>query len=109
LVRPSEFRIETKDVAPGVRRVTPVGELDLATSPRLESEVERTVSSGAAQVVVDVSQVSFLDSTGLRMFLALHERAQTEGWVLTLAAPSEAVRSILEITGSSESLPLVDD
>jgi anti-anti-sigma factor len=109
LVTPGEFRIETKDISPGVCRVMPSGELDLATAPRLESELQRAVGAGAEHVVVDLSQVGFLDSTGLRMFLALSERAQSEGWVLTLTAPSQAVRSILEITGSSESLPLDND
>lgn len=108
MVRPGEFRIETKSISPGVRRVTPVGELDLATAPRLESELERALSAGAAQVVVDLSQVGFLDSTGLRMFLALNARAGAEGWLLTLTAPSEAVRGILQITGASGSLPLED-
>jgi anti-sigma B factor antagonist len=108
LVTPGEFRIETKVVSPGVRRVIPVGELDLATAPRLETELERAVSAGATRVVVDLSQVGFLDSTALRMFLALSERADAEGWVLTLAAPSQSVRAILDITGSSGSLPLED-
>jgi anti-anti-sigma factor len=108
LVRPGDFRIETESLSPGVCRLTPVGELDLATAPRLQSELDRAVGAGAARVVVDLSQVGFLDSTGLRMFLALSERAGAEGWVLTLTAPSDAVRAMLEITGSSGSLPLED-
>ena len=108
MVTPGDFRIETTSVSPGERCLTPVGELDLATAPRLESELERAVAAGAARVVVDLSQVGFLDSTGLRMFLALNERAHAEGWVLALTAPSESVRAILEITGSSGALPLED-
>lgn len=109
MVRPGDFRIETTSISAGARRLTPVGELDIATAPRLESELTRAVSAGATHVVVDLSQVGFVDSTGLRMFLALNERAAAEGWTLTLTALSESVRAVLEITGSSGALPLEDD
>jgi anti-sigma B factor antagonist len=96
-------------VHPGVWRLTPVGELDLATAPRLESEVEGVLSGTASQLVIDLSRISFIDSTGLRMFLVLQERSLAHDWQLTLTGPSEAVRPILDITGSGQTLLLAAD
>jgi anti-anti-sigma factor len=59
--------------------------------------------------VIDLSEISFIDSTGLSMFLVLQARSASHGWELTLTRPSEAVRSILQITGSEQALPVVDD
>lgn len=87
----------------------PAGELDLATTPRLESEIEAAAAGEIKHLVIDLSEISFIDSSGLSMFLVLQERSASRGWELTLTRPSEAVRSILEITGSAQALPVVDD
>jgi anti-anti-sigma factor len=109
LIRPEEFQVQREQLAPGVCRLTPAGELDLAAAPQLEAEVEAALAAAAEQLVIDMSHISFIDSTGLRLFLVLQERSTAAGWQLTLTRPSEAVRSILEITGAGETLPLVDD
>jgi anti-sigma B factor antagonist len=92
-----------------VWRLVPAGELDLATTPRLESEIETATAGEIEHLVIDLSEISFIDSTGLSMFLVLQARSASHGWELTLTRPSEAVRSILQITGSEQALPVVDD
>jgi anti-anti-sigma factor len=109
MVRPRTFRIETESPAPGTCQITPAGELDMATAPRLLANLEEVLAGDVHHVVINLSKLDFLDSTGLRLFLALQRRASTEDWALTLTSPSETVRSILEITGSGRSLPIVED
>lgn len=109
MVRGKHFRVTTESLHGGVVCVVPEGELDLATTPGLQTAVEDALAAGPDQVVIDLSKLAFVDSTGLRMFLALHERAVSDGWTLTLARPSEAVNTIFDITRSRDSLPIVED
>lgn len=87
-------------------RVVPAGELDLATAPRLESEV-RAAAAAAKEVVLDLSGLTFIDSSGLRILILLYERSQAEGWVLAMVAPAGEARAIFRISGVDKHLPFV--
>lgn len=106
-MRAPEFEVASEAVAPEVTVLTPAEELDLASVPHLEAAVSEALRSGARHLVLDLSQLAFLDSSGLRLFLVLCERSRSEGWQLTLTRPSEPVRTLFEITGAAPSLPLV--
>jgi anti-sigma B factor antagonist len=80
--------------------VVPVGELDLATSGKLEQEVRRVQTAGAARILLDLREVDFIDSTGLRMLLSLRNDAARNGHALTLAPPGPAGMRVLELTGT---------
>ena len=108
MTEPSSLKIE-RNVQADTVRLSPVGELDLATVAQLEQEVMATVSHDARDVVIDLSGLTFMDSSALRLFLMLNQRATDEGWRLGLVNPSEQVRSVLQITGAEQSLPLRDE
>lgn len=101
-----EFEVRSEDAAAGVTVLTPTSELDLASVPRLEAAIGDALESGSNHLVLDLGRLTFVDSTGLRLFLVLYRRARSEGWQLTLARPSEPVRTLLEMTGAGSSLPL---
>jgi anti-sigma B factor antagonist len=90
-------------------RLTPVGELDIATAPQLEQEVRSLLARPVREVVIDLSRLTFIDSSALRLFIVLNERSSSEGWSLALIRPTGQVRSVFEITGAEESLPFIDD
>jgi anti-anti-sigma factor len=98
-----------RDVRGGSARLTPAGELDLATVPQLEREVEAVLSQGLREVVIDLGELTFMDSSALRLFLTLSQRARGEGFTLSMVNPAEQVRSVLQITGAEQSLPLGED
>lgn len=78
-------------------RVT--GELDLATSPRAESDLLRLIHEGLGRrLVLDLSQLSFLDSTGLRALWRTRQHAQAAGTQLYLSAASDSVMRVLKVT-----------
>jgi anti-sigma B factor antagonist len=89
-------------------RLTPSGELDIATAPQLEQEVRSLLARSVRDVVIDLRRLTFIDSSALRLFIALNERAGTEGWTLGFVRPVGQVASVFEITGAEESLPFVD-
>jgi anti-sigma B factor antagonist len=90
-------------------RLTVTGELDIATVPRLEEAVATVLAEGARSVVVDLSRLAFVDSSGLRMFITLNDRGAAEGWSLGLIRPPDPAYSVFQITGAEENLPFIED
>jgi len=77
------------------------GELDMAAAFRLESELERLIDSpGIDGVVLDLAEISFLDSAGLGALLSLREQATRVGRDLRIDRMSEPVRRILDATAT---------
>ena len=90
-------------------RLTPVGELDIATAPQLEQEVRSLLARSVRHLIIDLSRLTFIDSSALRLFIVLNDRSAGEGWRLSLIRPTGQVRSVFEITGAEENLPFIDD
>jgi anti-anti-sigma factor len=82
--------------------VVAAGELDLATAPALAREIDDLHTSGFRHVVVDLHQVGFIDSSGLRMLLDLRNQLESEGGRLTLVPPRPSARLIFEITATHQ-------
>ena len=76
-----------------------VGEVDAHTAPRLEGEIQAGLfTSGITQLVLDLSAVTFLDSSGLRVVIAAHRSMRERDGSLVLRRPSDTVQRLLEIT-----------
>ena len=79
--------------------VTVAGELDPHTAGELQATLEEVLMpDGVSRVVLELSGVRFIDSSGLRVLLAANESLMRAGGRLTLRAPSAAVMRLLEIT-----------
>lgn len=79
--------------------ITVAGEVDLSSSPALREEFLRLVGLGRYQVIVDLSGVEFLDSTGLGVLVAGLKRLRDNGGDLVLAGPEPRILRLFEITG----------
>lgn len=75
------------------------GELDLLGAPRLQSEIESDTVGAAEVVVLDLDEVQFIDSAGLRVVLAAHESTVERGQRLALTPGSPQVRRLFSIAG----------
>ncbi len=83
------------------------GELDLASAPLLQSEIESSEIDHTALVVLDLEDLEFIDSTGLRIILAAHERSQERGQEFAVTPGSQQVQRLLTITRVSEHLRII--
>lgn len=92
--------------APGVLTLRPRGELDIATVPRLRDALAQREPAEA--LVLDLRDLSFLDTSGLQMVVEVGRRARTEGFELTLVRGPHAVQRVFEIAGLTEMLPFSD-
>ena len=83
------------------------GELDMGTVEALESHVDAALEESSA-VVVDLADVSFIDSCGLRLLLRSSARARDLGSPFFLARPSDQVKRLLVVTGTVGLVPVLD-
>jgi len=101
-----KFRIETRESESGTT-IKLAGELDSATCTEL---LERFEQASAAPdfraLVIDLEEVSFIDSSGMRAIIAVELRAQEDGIALALTPPPPAVTELLRVTGISDRLPV---
>lgn len=93
----------------GLVHVALVGELDLSTVAKVQEELRRVEATSPATVVVDLSKLSFLDSTGLRCIVTADERAREEGRRMVIVRGPDAVQRVFAITRLEERLEMVDD
>jgi anti-sigma B factor antagonist len=75
------------------------GELDLLAAPLLQGEIESERADAANVLVLDLDDVQFIDSAGLRVILAAHERAIERGQRLAFTPGSPQVQRLFSIAG----------
>lgn len=80
--------------------VVVAGDLDLATADALEQEVRTLRRAGFERVLIDLRDVGFLDSTGLRVLLALRNDAKRDGSQLAVVPGPREVQRVFELTAT---------
>lgn len=88
----------TETIAPGVAVITAAGRLNLAAAQELRTVVRRSIDEGGSRVVVELSGVTFMDSSGLGALVACLKSARQAGGDLRIAAPSPQVSMVLELS-----------
>ena len=102
-INPGELLVTVSGATPSYE-VRLLGELDMSTAPQLREELLRLASGagGPAQVTVDLSELAFVDSTGLSELITGLKRLRQGGGDMALRSPTPATRRVLEITGLTE-------
>jgi anti-sigma B factor antagonist len=85
------------------------GEIDLDSAPKLADAIGELIQRGCRQVALDLGAVEFMDSTGIRVLVDMHERLLDADGELLLQAASTPVRRVLALTGIDRLLPLADE
>jgi anti-anti-sigma factor len=85
------------------------GELDMSGTDRLRVALEQAETPPTGLLVLDLSKLDFIDSTGLEVLLRAARRAHDAGGRLIVARPSRYVRRLLEMTAIDQSLDVVED
>ena len=83
------------------------GELDVGSADALEQQVRTIQETSVRELVVDLSELDFIDSSGLRAILHIDAFANDRGWRLRLIPGPEEVQRVFELTGTLEQLPFV--
>ena len=99
------IEIQTTSDVPVVRIS---GELDIDQAVRVREQLDKVIDAGTVRFVIDLSDVSYIDSTGLGMLVAVHKRLVTEQRFYVLTVPRASQRKVFEITGLSTVLIIVE-
>jgi anti-sigma B factor antagonist len=94
-------------LGPDRARVFLRGELDLATAPRLHKPVDDLLARNGQHrslVLIDLAEVTFCDSSGLRALLEIRDRCQRVGTTLRLTNVPADIHRIFELTGTASVL-----
>jgi anti-sigma B factor antagonist len=104
LLEPASVHTDTEDQAPVV---VVAGEIDMATAPMLERELTAAIGAGDGAVVLDLCDVTFFDSSGLRAAIVAHRDLHDQGRRLAVACdPQGHVRRTFGLAGVTEMLDL---
>jgi anti-sigma B factor antagonist len=91
----------------GVRFVAVSGELDVATAPLLVERLTEAEAGAERLIVLDLTDVVFMDSTGLHVILQAHRRSQQNGNRLRLTKGSDQVQRLFDLAGALDRLPFL--
>ena len=104
----TDFTSQGSVVRDGLGLIELSGEVDLYTAPRFKDELIALVDDGVVNVVIDLSQVSFIDSTALGVIISGVKRLHERDGRLRIVAASRPVVRILDITGLDKVLTIFD-
>ena len=81
------------------------GDLDMSARFQAEQAHDELLSEPVEQLVVDLGEVTFVDSTGMGLVLEVHDRARSEGFKLRLLRGPDEVQRVFELAGVADVLP----
>jgi anti-sigma B factor antagonist len=84
------------------------GELDISTAQLLEDDLHRVEAERPELIVLDLRDLAFMDSTGLRLLIMADARAKEEGRRLAIGRGNEMIQRVLHLTRLDERLEVVD-
>jgi anti-anti-sigma factor len=102
------LEVKTED-RNGLVHVALMGELDLSTVAKVQEELRKVEATSPPTFVVDLSKLTFLDSTGLRCIVTADERARDQGRRVVIVRGPDPVQRVFAITRLEERLEMVDD
>lgn len=109
MTAPLDFSVQEGDEA-GVKVIAVAGELDIATAPSLCARLDASRAGRRPRLLVDLSQVEFCDSTGLRALLGAASEVRLHGGIFALVCPPDTVVSrLLDVVGAGEAIAIYAD
>ena len=88
--------------------VTPTGEIDLSTVDEVRDELSRARGE-ARLVVLDLREVAFMDSSGLRLLVELQRASAADGFAFAVVRGPESLQRLLELSGLEGRVRMVDE
>lgn len=101
----------SQELEGGLYVVSVAGELDISTAPKLEALLDAVAAAAPRSVIVELDDVTFVDSSGLRVLVAYRNRFDDDesGARFVIDGMTPAVRRVFEVAGLLERLAAPDD
>jgi anti-sigma B factor antagonist len=96
---PTRFSVETTADGTGTHTLTISGEVDTFTSAGLRDALNEAIGGGSTDIIIDMSAMEFIDSTGLGVLVGALKRLRERDGTVTLRKPRPAALQVLSIVG----------
>jgi anti-sigma B factor antagonist len=106
---PEPFEVEVRPDHHARVFVIPRGELDMASTDKVADSIDALVGNGVAEIVLDLRELTFMDSCGVGRLVAARRRARRAGRRLVLVRGGRAIQHLLALTGMDETFEIVGD
>jgi anti-anti-sigma factor len=83
----------------GIAVISVAGELDVSNHQRLRRCLSEVADAGLNEIILDVEHLTFMDSTGLSVLVACHNRMEGDGGTFSILAPTHIVKRLFDVTG----------
>jgi anti-sigma B factor antagonist len=93
------FHIEDEPVDGVTHLVVVTGEIDLFTAPELKSRLSAPIDDGKTRIIVDLSAVTFIDSSSLGVLIGAHKQLKESGSGLVIVCDDRTIMNTFKITG----------
>src|SRR5919106_1166148 len=103
-----DFAIKDRQLDGDTHVVAVTGEIDLFTAPEFKERVSAPIDAGRANVIIDLLETTFIDSSSLGVLIGAHRRLKLRGGRLIVACDDEAIVKTFRITGLDGVFQLVD-
>jgi anti-sigma B factor antagonist len=101
--------LEVRRARDGGRRIVCLcGELDLSNAEQAEREIEAALAGDGSEVVIDMRELSFIDSTGIALLVGAMRREDAASRLRFVPSPFQSVRRVIQITGLEQRMPTLD-
>jgi anti-sigma B factor antagonist len=101
------FQISTEqDGSAAVMRLA--GEMDISCEEAFAAALQASLAGGTSELLIDLSNLKFIDSAGLRMLIALWDQSRNDGLDLSMLQGTGQVRRTIEVAGLDDFMPIVD-
>jgi anti-sigma B factor antagonist len=94
-----QFRAEFEELKDGLGVVALAGEVDIDTAPQFRLAVKHAIDAGASSLIVDMAQVTFIDSTALGILVSGVRQARQRDGALAVVCTEENINRVFELTG----------
>jgi anti-sigma B factor antagonist len=102
----SDSQVKTSNLDRGVTRVHLVGEVDIAIAERLQRALDDLIRDGHKRLLVDLTDVTFIDSTGLGVLLHTVKQLRRRRGRLVVLCPDPTMRALFELVGHNLLFPV---
>jgi anti-sigma B factor antagonist len=104
-----EFQLDAESLGDGRAVLRVAGEVDVYTAPQIREQIQDLAAKGTVQLVADLSQVEFIDSSGLGALIGGLRRVREDDGSLVLVIPTRRILRVFQLTGLTKALRIYDN
>ena len=102
----TDLQINDREVDSQTHLLEVAGQIDLYTAPEFKAWIQRVIERGKRRIVVDLSAVDYMDSTGLGVLVGALKRVRPFDGSITIVSSDENIHKLFELSGLDRSFPL---